>query len=246
MKSCYSCNSKPVKNGIYKSHLEKFIFEQLPKDNTHFHKKDTTSKIITNLKPNTCIFYFGSTKRNFTLPIKKFEEAYGKLSNSGVTRTDSKGNVKFYLDCPQVYISLDGNIYERHIHYLYWNEKSKCWNKNLYTQKITCDVDTKFVTQHINKSLLLDALPKKMYDKKHIKGAYNLPYNKVINENELKKIIKERFNKFSKNIPIISYCYNSNCNAAEKLIKKLNKLGYNNIVHYKEGIQSWKGSVEEL
>ena len=60
MKTCYSCSDKPIRNGIYKSDLEKFIFQQLPKDNTHYHKIGAPSKIISGLKPNTCIFYFAS------------------------------------------------------------------------------------------------------------------------------------------------------------------------------------------
>ena len=48
----------------------------------------------------------------------------------------------------------------------------------------------------------------------------------------------------NKNHPIIVYCYSKECEAAVKLIKKLNKLGYNNSVHYKAGIQRWKGPTE--
>ena len=62
MKACYSCSSKPIKNGVYKSHLQEFISKQLPKDNTHTHKVGATSKIIKKLKPNTCIIIY----KNFT------------------------------------------------------------------------------------------------------------------------------------------------------------------------------------
>ena len=244
MKTCYSCSSKPTKNGVYKSELQNFIFNQLPKDNTHYHKFGTTSRMIENLKPNMCIFYFATNKRAITLPLKKFEDAYGTLKNSGVTRTDSKGKAKFFLDCPQVYKSLSGKVHERHLHYVYWNKTSKSWNQNLYTQPVICDVDQDYVTKHMGKSLVIDSLPERMYNIKHIKGAYNLPVNKRLDEEILKKYIKEKFKKQSKHIPIIIYCYNSQCNAAEKVLKRLNKLGYNNIVHYKNGIKSWKGSTE--
>ena len=244
MKKCYSCNNKPTKNGVYKSNIEKFIFEQLPNNNSHYHKKGTSSRIIEKLKPNTCIFYFATMNKSFTTPLKNFKDAYDKLENSGVTRTDSNGNAKFFLDCPQVYISLDGKVYDRHIHYLYWDEKYRIWNKNLYTQSIICDIDQKFVLQNMKKCLLIDTLPSKMYKNKHIKGAYNIPFNKKINENDLEKNIFEKFNNKSKNIIIIVYCYNANCIAAIKVLKKLNKLGYNNVVHYKDGIESWNGPIE--
>ena len=39
MKTCYSCSSKPTRNGVYKSELQEFIFSQLPKDNKHYHKQ---------------------------------------------------------------------------------------------------------------------------------------------------------------------------------------------------------------
>ncbi len=35
-----------------------------------------------------------------------------------------------------------------------------------------------------------------------------------------------------------------NCNAAEKVIEKLNKLEYYNVVHYTNGISEWSGQTE--
>ena len=231
MKACYSCSSKPIKNGVYKSHLQEFISKQLPKDNTHTHKVGATSRIIKNLKPNTCIFYFASKIRDFTNPLHKFKDAYGTLKNSGVTRTDSKGNAKFFLDCPQVYISLSGKVHERHLHYLYWDEKHKSNDAflNLYTQPVICHVNQEFVKKNMNKALIIDALPEKMYNKKHIKGAINIRYNKTVSH----ALLRKKCPKLNKNHPIIVYCYSKECEAAVKLIKKLNKLGYNNSVHYK-------------
>ena len=48
----------------------------------------------------------------------------------------------------------------------------------------------------------------------------------------------------NKQIPIIVYCYNKKCNAAKKVINKLNKMGYYNIVHFEDGISSWNGDIE--
>ena len=96
MKACYSSGEKAIKNGVYKSHIEDFIKEQLPKTNKHFHKKGAPSKLIHGLKPNTCIFYFATKKKPITSKILKFEDAYGHLSNSGCTKSDSKGNVTFF------------------------------------------------------------------------------------------------------------------------------------------------------
>ena len=82
-----------------------------------------------------------------------------------------------------------------------------------------------------------------MYEKKHIKGAYNLPVNKRWTEDDLKKAIKNKFNKFSKNVPIIVYCFDKSCTASNKVLKKIEKLGYKNVVDYENGIQGWRGPV---
>ena len=92
MKACYSCSDRPIRNGIYKSVMEKFIKDQLPKTNKHYHKKGSPSKLMSGLKPDTCIFYFGAKNRPITSPIQSFKDAYGNLTNSGCTRTDKKGN----------------------------------------------------------------------------------------------------------------------------------------------------------
>lgn len=245
MKACYTCKDKPIKNGIYKSHIEDFIFSKIPKNNKHYHKIGAPSKVISGLKPNTCLFYFGAQKRLLTSPLKKFEDAYGNLKNAGVTRTDSKGNAKIFLDCPQIYISLNGNVYNRHLHFMYWNEKKNEWDKNLYTQPLLCHVDNEFVEKHRKKCLVIDSLPKEYYDKKHIKGSVNLPYNKRWSEEDFKKLIKmKKMSITDKQIPIIVYCYNKKCTSSEKLASRLNKLGYYNIVDFESGITGWRGETE--
>ena len=166
--------------------IEDFIFSKIPNNNKHYHKIGAPSKEISGLKPNTCLFYFGTQKRLLTSPLKKFEDAYGNLKNSGVTRTDAKGNAKIFLDCPQIYISLNGNVYNRHLHFMYWNEKKNEWDKNLYTQPLLCHVDNDFVEKHSKKCLVIDALPKEYYDKKHIKGL--LIYHII--KDGVKKILK--------------------------------------------------------
>ena len=245
MKACFSCKEKPIKNGIYKAHIQNFIEERVPKTDKYYHKKGSPSKEIHGLKPNSTIFYFGAQKRLLTSPLKKFEDAYGNLPNSGVTKVDSKGNARIFLQCPQIYISLSGKVYNRHIHFLYWNDKKKEWKKDLFTQPLICHVDNDFVEKHRTKCIVIDALPKEYYDKKHIKGAFNLPYNKTLTDTTMKKIVKaKKMKESNKQVPIIVYCYNKDCDASEKLIKKLNKLGYYNIVEFENVIRGWKGDTE--
>ena len=61
---------------------------------------------------------------------------------------------------------------------------------------------------------------------------------------EISGLLGYFFNKTSKDIPIIIYCYHDKCDAAEIVLKRLNKIGFNNIVHYKNGIKAWKGPAE--
>lgn len=240
MKTCYSCGEKAIKDGIFKSNIEEFILQRLPKTNKLYHKKDVPPQHLIGLKPNTIVFYFGSKKRIITNKIQKFEKAYGNLPNSGCTKTNSKGEANFYLDCPQVYKSLNGNVYGRHLHFVYWDDKKKMWKDNLFTHKIICHVDKKYVKMYASKCLIIDALPEKMYEKEHIKKAINIPYTKRIQEKDVFEAMKERgFRTKNKNVPIIVYCYNKACNASVQLIKKLNKIGFHNVVDYEKGIQDW-------
>ena len=44
--------------------------------------------------------------------------------------------------------------------------------------------------------------------------------------------------------PIILYCYSKDCDAAEKVYEKLNKMGFYNTLHYVDGISKWNGKIE--
>jgi len=231
MKPCMTCQNKPIKNGIYKAHLEHFTEKNLPKDNKCFHKNG--NKItISKLKPNKTIFYFATNENDFTKTIKSQNEAYNNLKNSGVVRVNKDGEANAYLKCPQLYKNSDGNVYSRHMHFVYWNDEKKLWDKNLYTQQILCDVNEDFVKKHMKDSIIIDARTPEYYEKSHVKGAINLPYNKRWTEEcvleELKKGMKNY--KGNKLVPIILYCAKG-CNAANKLYQKLNKLGFYNTMH---------------
>ena len=42
---------------------------------------------------------------------------------------------------------------------------------------------------------------------------------------------------------MLVYCLNKSCTASTKVLKKIEKLGYKNVVDYENGIKGWKGSV---
>ena len=249
MKPCRTCKSKPIKNGIYLAKIQHFFEKSLPKTNKLYHEKSlNTYKIeMKGLKPNKKIFYFGTQSRDFTKPIQNFMTAYSNLKNSGVTKSDRNGKATFYLQCPQVYRNENGKVYSRHFHFMYWNNKKNKWNKNVYTHQIFCDVHQTFVNKHLNNKnvIIIDALPSKFHNKKHIYGSINIPYTKKITSKMVIDEIKKKNKKYNGNklIPIIVYCWSSKCNAAEKLNEKLNKLGFYNTVHYVDGISKWKGKT---
>jgi rhodanese-related sulfurtransferase len=243
MKPCMTCENKPTKNGIYKAHLENFVVKNLPKDNKCYHNKDKdTNKIkMSKLKPNKTIFYFATNDNDFTKNIKPQIEAYENLKNSGVTIINKDGEGIAYLKCPQLYSNTDGNIYSRHIHFLYWDDNKGTWDNNLYTQQVLCDVNEEFVKKYMKKSIIIDARSAEYYNKSHVKGAINLPYDKRWNEKSVLEELKKGMNNYDGNklVPIILYCA-KNCNASNKLYQKLNKLGFYNTMHAEGNLLSLK------
>ena len=226
-----TCMNKPTKNGVYKAHLEHFSEKHLPKDNKCFHN-DGHKIEMSKLKPNKTIFYFASNERDFTKSINSQLKAYDNLKNSGVVRVNKEGEASVYLKCPQLYSNVDGNVYSRHMHFVYWNDDKKTWDKNLYTQQILCDVDEDFVKKHMKKSIVIDARPCDLYNKSHFKGAINLPYNKKWTEKSLLEEFKKGMKNYDGNklVPIIIYC-SKNSDMGHKLYTKLNKLGFYNTMH---------------
>ena len=72
-------------------------------------------KIPITTKERTWVFYWASLS-NKELEINGPEEAYGDNSNSGLVKTNKKGETTMILNCPQPY-RVDGITYPRHVHY---------------------------------------------------------------------------------------------------------------------------------
>lgn len=231
-----TCDTKPTKNGIFRAHLEKFAKKYLPKNNKCYNNGGNKIN-IKNLKPNSTIFYFASNERDFTKKIISREKAYNKLENSGIVNVDENGNTLMHIKCPQLYYNSNGNIYSRHIHFVYWNDSIKDWNNDLYTLQILCDVDKEFLKKYMNKVIIVDARPLSDYKKAHFTGSVNLPYNKRWTEDSILEELKKNVKKYDCNklAPMILYC-SKNCNMAKKLYIKLNKFGFYNTVHINEDL----------
>lgn len=242
---CEVCYTRKItgSNSIYKlksgdTHLRQY----LPVTNALTKSTGNEKVILEDVKPNSTIFFFASNIPipDFTNKITPFKKAYGHLENSGVAKTDNNGKVSFKINCPRVYLAEDGEIYSRHIHWIYWNNKSKSWGNNIYTHQIFCNVDKKFVKKYVgnvsNKVILIDALSEESYREKHIPGAVNLPASKKWSLDEVMRVLPSGTHSTT---PMIIYCYSPECTAAEKLWMQMNKLGFYNTMHYSGGISDW-------
>ena len=254
---CEVCITRKIskKSGLYKlqngdTHLRAF----LPVDNTlrpHPLEKNIGLQLETvlleGLKPNTKLFYFATNRKDFTDNISHFENAYDKLQNSGVVKTDSRGTVKVRVGCPQIYLAEDGNVYSRHFHIIYWqdNKSSKSsksskgiWDNKIYTHQIFCNVNKHFVMEMMQNPnvVIIDALNEDHYNQTHIPGAVNLPAS---HKWSLAEVMKRLPRGTTSTTPMIIYCYSPECTAAEKLWTQLNRLGFYNTMHYSGGISEW-------
>jgi len=81
---------------------------------------------------------------------------------------------------------------------------------------------------------LIDVLSANSFEARHIPGAKNAP-----NGPEFLKQFEEQV-KAPRNAEIIVYCGSSTCMASVQAADTLEKAGYTNVVHYKDGIAGWQ------
>ncbi|HSH50833.1 MAG TPA: rhodanese-like domain-containing protein [Bacteroidales bacterium] len=82
-----------------------------------------------------------------------------------------------------------------------------------------------------NEVKLVEVLDKEAYNKEHIKGAMNIP---------LERIGTEAKDRFAKDDQIVVYCSNFDCSASPTAAKKLDGLGFKNVYDYQGGKKDWK------
>lgn len=78
--------------------------------------------------------------------------------------------------------------------------------------------------------VLVDALNQQHYERSHLPGAVNLPYEFVDDAEEMLP---------DKEAEIVVYCMNANCAASREEVRELEEMGYRNVLHYTEGKQDW-------
>jgi len=82
-----------------------------------------------------------------------------------------------------------------------------------------------------NEVKLVEVLDKEAYNKEHIKGAMNIP---------LERIGTEAKDRFAEDDQIVVYCSNFDCSASPTAAKKLDGLGFKNVYDYQGGKKDWK------
>ena len=223
--TCLSCSSKPLKNGVYKVAMHDFIRKKLPKNIKLFEDRKKSKITVEGLRPNTIIFYFATKERDFRKPILKQQNAYSTLKNSGMTKSNSNGKATFYLDCPQIYLNDNGNYYNRHFHYVLYDEFNKQWMNDLFTQPILCNISKLDLKTYMDDKnvIVFDTRKYEEYMKNGKDNMISLPYNLELKKNDIG--IKDNILK-----PIVLYGKKME---VEIIHQKFNKLGiFNTYGHF--------------
>ena len=82
------------------------------------------------------------------------------------------------------------------------------------------------------KPVVIDVLSPDSYNKAHIKGAINIPF----------QLLKTRMAKLDKKATIVVYCASYQCHASTQAARQLSTLGFKNVYDYKGGIAEWQAA----
>ena len=225
-------------------------------------KTNVTVRIpVKTNKAKTWVLYWAATDiNNYTDVNDSPVKAYDNESNSGLIKTDNKGEGFLILNCPQLY-SEDNITYPRHVHYTTLTSDN-VWDENVKALIVTCNLD-------------FSAMKNIIENKTHIiinaSKTQNIEYSFKLNYKNLEKLeVTERLKKITesiekntkkqkdlnrkiktgeidiKYIPIVVYCESERCELSKKLIKLLIKTGFVNIVKYSGGFEEWEDKKSKL
>lgn len=249
------------------NYVENFITKQKNKRIKVPENYDVILKINLGYEhKNKKVLYWASEKQKYIQKVKNAKEAYGKFLNNGVANVSKSGELILKFRCPEIYRaqvtkkSLPKSFF-KHVHFVFFDESKNEWGKQIYTKIVTCKYNLSETIKKINSGycVLINTLPCEYFAKDHIPNSYNLYYkniDKISKQNLLEwfqEIIKLHYPKLDKlvnekkmelyEIPIITYCYNKQCNASEMAIESLMKKGFVNIDEYEGGIQDFRQNI---
>lgn len=95
--------------------------------------------VLTNLPPNKIVVYWAAeSEASEKAALKGPQEAYGEYSNSGIVKSNNRGEAKLLLRCPKSYRvgKLLKYTLPKHVHYRV--EISPAMLSEVYTHEIDC------------------------------------------------------------------------------------------------------------
>lgn len=81
---------------------------------------------------------------------------------------------------------------------------------------------------------LINVLPRKAYDEKHIPGSVNVPVQEDDFLTRIERIVSDKEAK------IVVYCANESCNASPQAAEKLVDRGFKNTYDFEGGVKAWE------
>ena len=194
--------------------------------------------------------------------IKNPQSSYGTFKNQGITTLDGNGNGILKIKCPRPYRE-NNKTYLPHVHFIVSDAKKEKWIHKLMTQTVVCELNYEEMVNEVKSrcSMIINSLPFEYYVKNRIPMSIPLDHNLVLDKLDKKDVIEylkvmvAHYPKLQKrvvsgkldlmDIPIISYCYDAQCEADTDLQMKLNKIGFTNVKLYPGGIQEWKKKTKK-
>ena len=81
---------------------------------------------------------------------------------------------------------------------------------------------------------IINVLPAEYFEKTHIPGSINIPFDSDDFPDRVKAVISET------DTPIVVYCANASCEKSRKAGKALVDAGFSNVMCFKGGTQEWQ------
>ena len=80
---------------------------------------------------------------------------------------------------------------------------------------------------------IVEVLPEPDFRKAHLPGAINVPFDEEFDEH-VQSVIPD------KNVPVVVYCADSECQLSPQAAEHLDRLGYTKVFDYKAGKADWQ------
>lgn len=104
--------------------------------------------------------------------------------------------------------------------------------------KIITTADLKKHIAEKKLDVIIDARGKDSFEKEHIKGAINIPYD-TAHAGISEALGKAAPGKSPKDVHVVTYCQSPACPASAMLAKKLEEMGYAHVHELPAGIEGW-------